>query len=938
MGVVYLAKHRTLLRRAALKLVLPRVDDTLFRRRFLREARVLAEFRHPNIVEVYDFDVNDWGVPYYVMEYLEGMNLRQLLHSRGRLGWSELGPVLDQVASGLASIHRHAIVHRDLKPENIFVAELDDRRIAKVLDFGIAKATGGRGDQTHLTETGLVVGTVNYLSPEQILDDEVGPATDQYALALVVAELLTGNAVRAGKTLARIISDEIQRPVVVAVESLHDMPSGFSDVLQRATMPEAGDRFPDVTSFVAALHEVAAVGDTHPGIQVTADVATGVLGRTGPEMTITDRPSRKTVDRNGGRRRPGWYLWLGFGAVVVTLATLLLTVTLGSRSTRETTTTESMTLVHELRAPLDVDSVLTMTREAVMLGGLDGIVVQSLDPDRQPTRVMMPREEILGSTPDGELVVRDGETAVLRRLTGQGDVEWAQGLPAGEVLASPDTRWVVAKRTSSLEVYRFDRATFVPAFDIPLQGEVRALTVGTRLLAGVVGNQLRVWSLDTGAPMLDMPFTESSVSALVVHDDAELVAIGGWFDHVLMVDLNSRETHSVPRRQGAGEIIDLEFLLHGPTLAVGEKGGVALWRPGEGAAGSWQREGAEITDLAFAAGRLIALDRSRSTVLVFRLGGAVSERVLAVGRDEPWTAVADPTAPRFLIGNADGGLRAVDLENGDVSTYEVHTLGITSLVTDGALLASASDDKTIAVWRLPDLTVQWRSRAHGFLVNQLFLRPEEGDLWSTSSDRSLKRWSWPSLEELETVTTAEVLGQEYSLAALWVAPDGGRVVLGTWNRAILVLERTADGSWSGVAHPFDPFGGYVIAHLEPVSAVVIAGILHPFALAVYDLENGGLSRLRGANRAVRSVVAVGDGSRLLGFADNEILDYRFRRAQDGRLHYRMAAAHHPDLGITGAAAILDDARVAAANEAGDLHIIATDTIVGEELCDVAVVP
>ncbi|MFN7975000.1 MAG: serine/threonine-protein kinase [Acidobacteriota bacterium] len=144
MGVVYRARHTTLDRPAALKIVLPESGDEHFHKRFLREAKLLAELKHPSVVEIYDFDVSQWAVPYYVMECLEGASLRHLLISHAKPFWLDvLSPILTDTAAGLELAHKKGIVHRDLKPENLYAAVFEDRVVTKILDFGIAKLAPG---------------------------------------------------------------------------------------------------------------------------------------------------------------------------------------------------------------------------------------------------------------------------------------------------------------------------------------------------------------------------------------------------------------------------------------------------------------------------------------------------------------------------------------------------------------------------------------------------------------------------------------------------------------------------------------------------------------------------------------------------------------------------------------------------------------------------
>jgi serine/threonine-protein kinase len=188
MGVVYKVRHRTLETILALK-VLPAefAEDPEVVRRFYQEARVMAQLNHPNIVRVLDVD-KDGNTPYFVMEYIEGRNLGQVLREHGPLPLVEVLALSRQVARALDYAHSHepSVIHRDVKPENILIEERSGRAV--VTDFGIAKVLGAGGK----TRTGLMLGTLLYCAPEQILQhEELDGRADIYSLGLVMYEMVT---------------------------------------------------------------------------------------------------------------------------------------------------------------------------------------------------------------------------------------------------------------------------------------------------------------------------------------------------------------------------------------------------------------------------------------------------------------------------------------------------------------------------------------------------------------------------------------------------------------------------------------------------------------------------------------------------------------------------------------------------------------------------
>ena len=229
MGIVYLFTDTVLERPVAIKILKPEVTTAVTQERFLREARTLARLQHPNVVRIMDTGERD-GVPYIIMEFLEGSTLRQRLDAGERLSIAQVRTLGLQLLDALGPAHAAGIVHRDLKPANIFF----DGGAARLVDFGIASEPTLEGDS--LTRTGQLLGTHDYMSPEQRTGRQVDGRADLYSLALVLFEALTGHLPAPLKPLPW---KRVSRPLIV--------------VLQRALAPEPADRWPDASSFREAL-------------------------------------------------------------------------------------------------------------------------------------------------------------------------------------------------------------------------------------------------------------------------------------------------------------------------------------------------------------------------------------------------------------------------------------------------------------------------------------------------------------------------------------------------------------------------------------------------------------------------------------------------------------------------------------------------------------
>ena len=267
MGQVFLADHVKMGRRSALK-VLGRglMSDPEAISRFNREAANAARVSHPNVCAVYDFGETADGRLYLAMEYVEGRTLQQLLYDEGPLALSRAALLLEQAAAALAAAHELGIVHRDLKPDNIMIASVKGREVVKVVDFGIAKAAGG-GDQ-QVTRTGFIIGTPDYMSPEQLAGDPVDARADIYALALVFFRMITGALPFEGATGQDSLVKRLTHPPRRLAEARPgaSFPPALQAVLDRALARQPADRYASAPDFSRGVSRVVEAGRRVPGI------------------------------------------------------------------------------------------------------------------------------------------------------------------------------------------------------------------------------------------------------------------------------------------------------------------------------------------------------------------------------------------------------------------------------------------------------------------------------------------------------------------------------------------------------------------------------------------------------------------------------------------------------------------------------------------------
>lgn len=253
-GAVYAAVQQNLGRRVALKVLRPHLSESGdFRARFDREAQIAQRLEHPNTVRILDFGRTQGGLPFIVWEYLDGRPLSEVLAREGPLSPARVARIALQVLGSLADAHRLGIVHRDVKPANLYLCQFaGEPDFVKVLDFGIAKLLDGGA--AAMTQTGVVVGTPAYTSPEQALGTAVGPASDLYSLGLVMAELLAGHVIVTGRTQMEVFMRHASSQPVDLPPVVHS--SGLGAVIARAVDKREGHRFREAREMADAIQSV----------------------------------------------------------------------------------------------------------------------------------------------------------------------------------------------------------------------------------------------------------------------------------------------------------------------------------------------------------------------------------------------------------------------------------------------------------------------------------------------------------------------------------------------------------------------------------------------------------------------------------------------------------------------------------------------------------
>jgi serine/threonine-protein kinase len=371
MAEVWCAEDEVLGRRVALKLMGGRfAEDPSYRERFKREAQAAAGMQHPNIVGVYDR--SEWdGTPYIAMELVDGKTLKELVLERGPLPPDVAVGLTEQILGALGYAHRRGIVHRDVKPQNVII---DRDGQAKVADFGIARA----GDTSEMTQTGAIVGTMQYLSPEQAEGRPVDRRADLYSVGIVLYELLTGRVPFDGEAPIAIAIKQINELPVPPGQLRPGIPPALEAVVMRALEKDPARRYQSAEEFIAGLE----------------------AARRAPTRQIVLEPTPgEPWDEFEEERRSRWWMWALVLLVLAGLAVAAYVTFAGNK----------------VDVPNLVGRKADRAADVAHRRGLEVAFVPRVSDD-------VPRDEVISQDPEAGASVKEGTTIKVVISSGRGEV------------------------------------------------------------------------------------------------------------------------------------------------------------------------------------------------------------------------------------------------------------------------------------------------------------------------------------------------------------------------------------------------------------------------------------------------------------------------------------------------------------------------------------
>jgi serine/threonine-protein kinase len=391
MAEVYRARDELLGREVAVKVLSERLSrDRSFVERFRREAQAAAGLSHPNIVSLYDYG-SDEGAYYIVMEHIDGRALADIIRDEGPLLPERAAEIAADVAKALERAHGAGLVHRDIKPSNIMLTSYGQ---TKVTDFGIVRALGGDGEST-MTQTGMVIGTASYLSPEQAQGNPVDARSDVYALGCVLFEMLTGQAPFTGDTPLSIAYKQVREDPKQPSTVNPDVPSGMDAITMKALAKNPDNRYSSAAEMREDLQRFLS-GHTVQATPLMADQT--MVAPAGAGTRVMERADEEEFEPPEGRRRAAFYVVVALLILALfgLLAWLLADSLFGGPTVR----------VPDV-VGRDVDEARDILEEA------------GFEVDTEPRNSPKPEDEVLEQDPEAGEGAEEGSTVLLTISAGR---------------------------------------------------------------------------------------------------------------------------------------------------------------------------------------------------------------------------------------------------------------------------------------------------------------------------------------------------------------------------------------------------------------------------------------------------------------------------------------------------------------------------------------
>ena len=808
MGVVHLAEQQQPIRRqVALKVIKPGMDSKRVIARFEAERQALALLDHANIARVHDAGTTEHGRPYFVMEYVKGLPITEY-SDKHKLTIEDRLDLFLQVCHAVHHAHQKGIIHRDIKPSNILVSMVDDQAVPKIIDFGIAKATSRPlTDSTLFTEQGQLVGTPEYMSPEQaeMANQDIDTRSDIYSLGVVLYQLLTGALPFSSDTLREGGIDQARK---IICEQEPRTPSTRLTSLGDEAETVAQRRQTDVASLARLLHRElewiplkAVRKDRTRRYRSAAEFADDIDNylRGAPLIAGPESVTYRVGKFAHRHRVPA--LAVGSAAIVLILATLISTISYAlavrARGISEERTeayrrllyVNQIALAHTAYREADINQARKLLTDCPAdlrefawsyLWRLCSVV-----PATPTIEHSDPVSAVAFSPTAGTIATASGNTIMLRheathkiQATLDGHTDTVRSLafsPDGAMLASAG----------------WDRTAIL--WDVAGQRQIRSLK-GPRGTARNVA----------------IAFSGDGKTVAAAFEFIDLASVMLW-------DVNTGESALLPR-EGDTRVFRVAFSGDSKTLAVAGRGNTTLWDTVSRRPVAVLKESGHFNDVVFLADERTLATAGSDGMLRFWDVATEGELAAINAHVAPIHSVAlSPDGETLATASADSTIRLWDTTTQqETARLRGHTSEVRCVAfsTDGTALASASKDGTVKLWEPAPRPDSDTLVGHNYLVDGIVFTADSKRLISAGfGSPTIKMWDVASARDLSAALGNPPDGGAYGLG---LSPDGQTLAIGAngvvlWDMVAQRKVRVLGGSSVNCA-VFSPDGKTLAAH------------------------------------------------------------------------------------------------------------------------------